>query len=71
MTFSEALRLIKNGDRVCRDGWNGKGMWLEIQRPDAHSKMNRPYIYVKDVDGELTPWVASQSDLLADDWIEV
>lgn len=43
-------------------------MWLALQVPDAHSKMKRPYIYMSPVGGELVPWVASQSDLLADDW---
>jgi len=69
MSFSEALRLIKNGDRVCRDGWNGKGLWLMMQRPD--SKMNRPYIYIRAANGEIEPWMPSQSDLLADDWVEL
>jgi hypothetical protein len=68
MDFGGALEYLKVGERVTRDGWNGKGMWLELQRPDEHSKMSRPYIFMKTVDGQLVPWVASQSDLLADDW---
>jgi hypothetical protein len=43
-------------------------MWLALQVPDANSKMSRPYIYMKTVNDELVPWVASQSDLLAADW---
>lgn len=67
-TFEGVLPDLKEGKRVYRNGWNGKGMYLELQTPDEHSKMKRPYIYICPVDGELVPWVASQSDLLADDW---
>lgn len=66
--FGEALRQLKLGRRVTRSGWNGKGMYLELQVPDAHSKMSLPYIYMKTVDDKLVPWVASQTDMLADDW---
>lgn len=68
MNFGDALDKLKAGARVTRDGWNGKGMWLALQVPDAHSKMSRPYIYMRTVDDQLVPWVASQSDVLADDW---
>jgi len=69
MTFGEALECLHEGRRVYRGGWNGRGMWLALQAPDENSKMRRPYIYMSPVDGNLVPWVASQSDLLADDWI--
>ncbi len=69
--FSTALLNLKKGCKVSREGWNGKGMWLALQVPDANSKMRRPYIYMKPVDGDLVPWVASQSDLLAEDWLVV
>jgi len=68
MNFSEALEELKIGAKVTRAGWNGKGMWLALQVPDANSKMRRPYIYMCPVDGDLVPWVANQSDLLAEDW---
>ncbi len=68
LNFSTALNWLKHGKAVQRTGWNGKDMWLALQTPDEHSKMRRPYIYMKPVDGDLVPWVASQSDLLADDW---
>lgn len=70
MNFGQALQALKDGYRVTREGWNGKGMWLELQVPDENSKMTRPYIYMKTVDGDLVPWVASQTDLLAADWQE-
>ena len=71
MTFGEAIEEMKSGGRVTRDGWNGKGMWLALQRPDTHSKMTLPYIYMSTVAGQLVPWLASQTDILADDWLPV
>lgn len=71
MDFGSALVSLKKGNRVAREGWNGKGMFVEMQTPDEHSKMRRPYLYMSPVDGDLVPWVASQSDLLAEDWVEV
>jgi len=67
-TFGEAIKFLKDGLRVTRKGWNGKDMYLELQVPDAHSKMSRPYIYMKTVNDDLVPWVASQTDILAEDW---
>lgn len=66
--FSDALLELKQGNRVCRSGWNGKGMWIELQRPDENSKMTLPYIYMKTVQDDLVPWLASQTDILATDW---
>lgn len=67
-SFDLALCYLKEGKQLTRSGWNGKGMWLQLQVPDEHSKMRRPYIYMRPADGDLVPWVASQSDLLAEDW---
>lgn len=68
MNFGQAIEYLKAGKRVAREGWNGKGMWLELQRPDEHSKMQQPYIYMKPADDKLVPWLASQTDMLAEDW---
>ena len=68
--FTEALLHLKNGSRIERKGWNGKGMFIALQTPDEGSKMTLPYIYISTVDGKLVPWLASQTDLLADDWSE-
>jgi Protein of unknown function (DUF2829). len=68
MDFGTALAALKRGQRITRDGWNGRGMYLDYQRPHEGSEMSRPYIFMKTVDDELVPWVASQTDLLADDW---
>lgn len=67
--FGWAIRSLRNGGAVNREGWNGKGMWLKAQFPDEHSKMTLPYIYMSTADGKLVPWLASQTDLLADDWM--
>lgn len=66
--FSAALHFLKDGERVARAGWNGKGMWIELQKPDANSKMTLPYIFMSTAQGDLVPWLASQTDLLASDW---
>lgn len=71
MGFGGAVSSLKAGYKVARHGWNGKGMWLELQSPDEHSKMTLPYIYMKTAQQELVPWVASQSDILSDDWFLV
>ena len=68
MTFSEALDAVKKGSKIQRAGWNGKGMHVELQRPDEHSKMTLPYLYMKTADNNLVPWLISQTDALAEDW---
>lgn len=68
MNFSEALIELKNGRKLSRSGWNGKGMYLELQIPDEHSKMSLPYVYMKTACNNLVPWLCSQTDMLADDW---
>ena len=67
-TFGWAVKQLWNGSKVTRSGWNGKDMYIKLQVPDAQSKMTRPYIYMKTVDDDLVPWVASQTDILATDW---
>lgn len=71
MDIGEAVLELRNGNKVAREGWNGKGMYLELQIPDAHSKMTLPYVYMRTVSGDLVPWLCSQSDLLAEDWTVV
>ena len=74
MTFGLALECLKKGMHVCRAGWNGKGMWLELQLPDKHSKMTLPYVFLnypadaQNTPGARVPWLASQTDMLAEDW---
>lgn len=63
-----AVKQMHDGAKVWRSGWNGKGIWLALQVPDANSKMGLPYVYMKTAPGPLVPWVCSQTDLLATDW---
>ncbi len=83
MDFGDALRALQSGARVARDGWNGKGMFLFLV-PGSRFKVNRPpllgiyeegctvdyrpHIDMKTAQGDVVPWVASQSDVLAKDW---
>lgn len=77
MNFGLALIELKYGNKVRRKGWNGNGIFLELQVPDAHSKMSHPYVYI-DTTGLQTdnihapknrvPWLPSQTDMLAEDW---
>ena len=79
MTFGKAIEYLWEGQKVQRTGWNDKGMWLMLrwndkgmwlmfQQPDAYSKMTLPYIYMGTVTGDLEPWRAPQTDMLASDW---
>lgn len=68
--FEFALQVLRLGGKVARTGWNGKGMWIALQFPDEHSKMTLPYIYMYTATGDLVPWLASQTDILAEDWTE-
>ena len=75
--FGRALNILKDGGKVQRAGWNGKGLWLELQRPEELSKMTLPYIFMsypenaKTTPGARVPWLASQTDMLAEDWVVV
>jgi len=80
MNFGQTIEALKNGNKVARKGWNGKGIFIELQVPDANSKMTSPYIFIDttglQTDNEaapksLVPWLASQTDMLADDWCVV
>ena len=67
--FGEALKMLKEGKRMCRKGWNGKGMYREVQFPNENSKMTQPYIFIKTADDNKIPWVTSQADVFAEDYI--
>lgn len=80
MNFGEAIHELKAGRKVARKGWNGRGIFIELQVPDTHSKMTSPYIFIDttglQTDNEaapksLVPWLASQTDMLAEDWVDV
>ncbi len=63
-----AIKQLWDKQKVCRSGWNGKNMYLELQIPDANSKMTLPYVYMRTANANLVPWLCSQTDLLATDW---
>lgn len=63
-----AVKQLWNYSKVTRTGWNGPGQYLTLQVPDADSKMTLPYIYITTVHGDLVPWLATQTDILATDW---
>lgn len=71
MNFKEALAMVQEGKQVSRAGWNGKNMYIGLQKPDANSKNSLPYLYFVTADGDRVPWVASHTDILATDWAEV
>jgi hypothetical protein len=71
MDIGQAVKRLLSGDKVARAGWNGKGMYIELQEPDEDSKMTVPYVYMKTADDNLVPWLCSQTDLLATDWESV
>lgn len=73
--FEIALDSLKAGRKVYRTGWNGTDMWIGLQEPDEHSANTLPYLYIqykvghpKYPDGARCPWLASQTDILANDW---
>jgi len=83
MDFSQALEMLKDGGKVTRSGWNGKEMFVFLV-PGSTFNVNRapllgiylegteisyqPHIDMRTADGTIVPWLASQSDLLANDW---
>lgn len=83
MNFGQALELIKLGSKVARKGWNGKGMFIFLVQGSTFT-VNRPpllgiypegtlinycpHIDMRTADGSIVPWLASQTDVLAEDW---
>lgn len=82
--FGKAVILLKAGYKVTRSGWNGKGMFLFLV-PGSVFKVSRPplmgiypegteitycpHIDMRTADNKVVPWLASQSDVLAEDWM--
>jgi hypothetical protein len=93
MDFGDAIRALKEGKRVARSGWNGKGMWLAYSPGSQALPAERfwaganrefaerratgtadvlPCITMKTADEKiLMGWLASQTDMLAEDWAVV
>ena len=79
MTFGLAIEALKTGHNVARKGWNGKGMHLFLANGEdtANSLFKEDvivdnFIVMKTASGSLQPgWLASQADMLAEDWVVV
>lgn len=85
MSFGLAVEALKKGKRVSRTGWNGKGMWLAMISGEnwgigGHAPYDTfgcphvahcDFIGMKTADNKFVPWLASQTDVLADDWLIV
>lgn len=86
MDFGDAIRAMKAGKRVAREGWNGKGMFLFLVGGSTFTVNREPlmsimgegtqvqyhaHIDMKTAQGYIVPWLASQADMLSEDWIEV
>lgn len=83
MNFGEAMAAMQDGKLVARVGWNGKRMFIFLV-PGSTFIVNRPpllgifepgteikyqsHIDMYTADGTVVPWLASQSDMQADDW---
>jgi hypothetical protein len=70
LSFPEAFNRALVGDKIQREGWNGNGLFVEVQNPDDNSKMGVPYLFIDAhaLGGKRAPWVPSQTDLFATDW---
>lgn len=79
-TFGEAIRRLKNGQKVARKGWNGKQQYIELatsisyKNPSEeiinaeHEAIGNKAIAFVGTSGVQLGWLASQSDMLAEDW---
>ena len=84
MNFGVALALLKTGSRVRRDGWNGPDQYIYLvagsnfkvnREPllsmfgEGHKMTYQPHIDMITQQGSAVPWLASQTDVLAEDWV--
>jgi len=67
LTFGLAIEAIKKGEKVARSGWNSKNMWIGYVHAVPLHK-DEAYIRMKTVNGTFIPWLASQADILTNDW---
>ena len=83
LDFGDALRALKTGSRVAREGWNGKGMFVYYVPPAAYLAQSKAaiaffgehahvpyaaYMALKGVEDTVSVWVPSSNDVLAEDW---
>lgn len=80
--FPEAIRLMKAGKRVSRAGWNGKKQYIELAKDISYKNANGQIVNAQHdaignqaiafvgTSGVQLGWLASQADMLAEDWCE-
>jgi Protein of unknown function (DUF2829) len=70
LTFGLAIEALKKGFKVARAGWNGKGMYLGLCEGGGFRDgfRTQDFIYMKTVNDTVVPWLASQTDMLTEDW---
>lgn len=81
MTFGIALEMLKKGFRVARKGWNGKKQYIQLATAISYKSMdgnvvnceheaigNNAIAFVG-TSGVQMGWLASQADMLAEDWV--
>lgn len=83
MDFGKAIQLLKEGKRLQREGWNGKNQYIELATNISYKNANGEIINVEHdaignkaiafvgTSGVQIGWLASQSDMLSNDWKEV
>ena len=83
MGFDEAIKKIKEGKKVQREGWNGKNQYIELAMCISYKNADGEIINVEHdaigncaiafvgTSGVQMGWLASQADMLANDWKEV
>lgn len=67
MNFGDALERLKTGAKIYRAGWYGKHH-LVLHEPSADEPSTQSYIVIVTQSGAVVPWLASQADVLAEDW---
>lgn len=77
MNFGDAIAAMKDGKKVRRKGWNGSGIFIHLHPILAEEECTQPYIVIdtmglqsdnNDAKRGIVPWLASQTDMLAEDW---
>ena len=82
-SFSEAIKYLKRGMKVAREGWNGKKQYIQLATRISymtaddkvvnceHDAIGNKAVAFVGTSGVQMGWLASQADMLADDWIIV
>lgn len=80
MNFGQALEALKQGKKASRKGWNGKGQYIELATKISyinaagetinaeHDAIGNKAIAFVGTSGVQLGWLASQADMLAEDW---